>query len=279
METLPNVLCRALSCGVLDIPTLLRLELAGARLPPDELAAALDAAAWDRHGCSLAGGDLATAKHALRELEAVGTMMARCFCAAEIERGAALTVTYVGSVPSLMGWAQLPPHQGDAWRLRFSLRKGQYWLRLIGGKNMHHGALTLELDGAPVARVDTYDQPNDLAAWWVPLEVPQTGEHVLRGQTLDKGENAYDFWQVLVTISCAPRSSRDAVDVIRAPPFQYESRRDRGLREDADERGDNVELADAAARMYDALSDEEYKQFRQIMRIYGPGPRRTQERR
>ena len=43
--------------------------------------------------------------------------------------------------------------------------KGQYWLRLIGGKNMHHGALTLELDGAYVARVDTYDQPNDLAAW------------------------------------------------------------------------------------------------------------------
>lgn len=194
--------------AVLDIESILNLE-ACARFDDGVIVSALLAAGLARHGILIPEERLA-AKSQIRHLEDHPTVATKEFKEAEVLSGAPIIPVFVGSRPDLKGFGQLPPRGGDAWRLRFRLRKGRYWLRVQAGTNPYHGQMRYDLNGATVDSVDTYRTENNILEFWHRVEVPHTGVHDLCGTVTGKCAESRSFWQVLKVVAFTPWREEDA---------------------------------------------------------------------
>jgi len=131
--------------------------------------------------------------------------------AVRVLKGSAILTVLVGGLSRMRTQGQRPPKCGDAWELDFDAAPGDYELVFRGGRNPHHGVLTVRIDGQVVGTVDQYSRddefPTENIIRW--QGCAERGRHTLQGAVESCHPDAVGrkYWLCLTEIEIRPCES------------------------------------------------------------------------
>lgn len=128
-------------------------------------------------------------------------------------RGESISSVNIGGQPRSISQGQLPPSSspGDSWEFDFDAAPGEYEIVFRGGKNPHHGILTVRIDDEVIGTVDQFarrnEYPTEDVVRWRGSE--RSGRHALRGTVEASHPDTVGrrYWFCLTTIEIRPCES------------------------------------------------------------------------